>query len=197
MKLIELLVQKLGGWPIDKKHHAFIAQDNDGDLWAFPSAPSMNSGRGDWEVNSGDGCYLFNLEVADDNKEAVITRKQYEAALVASKTEWDGEGLPPVGCECEGKQLAQLNWNKLKVVAIENGHVFGFWNDNVSTGLDSRLWEFRPIRSEVDKKKEAAAKGLIEYLDKETDIDNVFSIKDVIGFYDAIAAGKIPHIRID
>ncbi|AWX01108.1 hypothetical protein ABQ297_21495 [Enterobacter hormaechei] len=48
-----------------------------------------------------------------------------------------------------------------------------------------------------DKKRNEAAKGLIDYLDKETDIDNVFSINDVISFYDAIAAGKIPHIRID
>ena len=63
-------------------------------------------------------------------------------------------------------------------------------------GEEERL-QFRPIRSEADKKRDEAAKGLIEYLDKETDIDNVFSIKDVIGFYDAIAAGKIPHIRID
>ncbi|WP_394146589.1 hypothetical protein [Enterobacter ludwigii] len=52
-------------------------------------------------------------------------------------------------------------------------------------------------RERDDKKRDETAKGLIEYLDKETDIDNVFSIKDVIGFFDAIAAGKIPHIHID
>jgi hypothetical protein len=127
------------------------------------------------------------------------------AAIAAtSKPEWDGEGLPPVGCECEGKQPAQLNWNRFKVVAIENGHVFGFWNDNVSTGLDSRQWEFRPIRSEEDKKRAECVIALsridpqampFEYGDKHSD-------GSLIGpfwyeLYDAIAAGKIPHIRID
>ena len=56
---------------------------------------------------------------------------------------------------------------------------------------------FRPIRSEADKKRDEAAKGLMDYLVKNTCTDNVFYIQDVIGFYDAIAAGKIPHIRID
>lgn len=117
----------------------------------------------------------------------VVTSQQYEAALAASKPEWDGEGFPPVGCECEGKQFAQLNWNTFKVVAIENGHVFGFWNDNVSTALDSRLWEFRPIRSEAEKMKNDSIGALSEYTlaDEARDI------------YDAIASGKIPHIRID
>ncbi|SAD27213.1 Uncharacterised protein [Enterobacter hormaechei] len=72
----------------------------------------------------------------------------------------------------------------------EGGQFVGF------AEYDGKL-KFRPIRSEADKKRDEAAKGLIEYLDTEADIDNVFSIKDVIGFYDAIAAGKIPHIRID
>ena len=114
--------------------------------------------------------------------------------------EWDGEGLPPVGCECEGKQPAQLNWNKFRVVAIENGHVFGFWNDNVSTGLDSRQWEFRPIRSEADKNRDASIQEMIELIDSLVgERANPVHGKKAVAekFYDAIAAGKISHIRID
>lgn len=55
MKLIQLLVKSLGGWPVDKKFHAFIAQDDDGDLWAFPSKPKLDWKRGDWGVHSGGG----------------------------------------------------------------------------------------------------------------------------------------------
>lgn len=133
----------------------------------------------------------------------VVTSQQYEAALAASKPEWDGEGLPPVGCECEGKQLAQLNWNKFKVVAIENGHVFGFWNDNVSTGLDSRLWEFRPIRSEADKKREngvlslAKAAGAMPFRYGETLSDGELLGSSWYELYDKIAAGEVTGIRID
>lgn len=118
----------------------------------------------------------------------LVTREKYDAALAASKTEWDGEGLPPVGCECEGKQLAQLNWNKFKVVAIENGHVFGFWNDNVSTGLDSRLWEFRPIQSEADKKRDEAVKALREIIGGPR---GPYAQVKAGEIYDAIKSGKI------
>lgn len=60
-------------------------------------------------------------------------------------------GLPPVGCECESKQFAQIDWHKFRVVAVENGHVFGFWNDKVGVCLDSTHWEFRPIRTEAER----------------------------------------------
>jgi hypothetical protein len=69
-----------------------------------------------------------------------------DAALV-----WSGEGLPPVGCECESKQFAQIDWHNFRVVAVENGHVFGFWNDKVGVCLDSTHWEFRPIRTEAER----------------------------------------------
>ncbi len=29
-----------------------------------------------------------------------VVMMDYEAALAARKTEWNGEGLPPVGCRC-------------------------------------------------------------------------------------------------
>lgn len=122
------------------------------------------------------------------------------------KPEWNGEGLPPVGCRVEVKaDDFEGGWLVIDVVYVHNGEVVGivqseneYLNDRLekfSAGYNRA--EFRPVRSEADKKRDESAKGLIEYLDKETDIDNVFSIKDVIGFYDAIAAGKIPHIRID
>lgn len=57
--------------------------------------------------------------------------------------------------------------------------------------------EFHPIRTEADKKREDVAKALVEFIDTETDIDNVFSVRDVMGFYDAIAAGKIPGVKLE
>lgn len=188
MKLIELLVKKLGGWPIDKKHHAFIAQDNDGDLWAFPSAPSMNSGRGDWEVNSGDGCYLFNLEVADDNKEAIITRERYEAALAASKTEWSGNGLPPVGMEIEYK-FTKVNYrtdfSRGKVLAYGMHNVFmEHWSSKNEFIQPLDKIEFRPIRSEEDKKRDEAVAVM-------NGLWTPNSKMHCEAIYDAIKSGKI------
>ncbi|ECG1194912.1 hypothetical protein FPE49_004287 [Salmonella bongori] len=51
--------------------------------------------------------------------------------------------------------------------------------------------EFRTIRSQVDKKR-------AESIDEITRAMGVFAVKEVgKDIYDAIAAGKIPHIRID
>ena len=125
----------------------------------------------------------------------------------SGKPEWDGEGLPPVGSEvqCICNQFPSEGQEKLLGKILYSGeytilHTYqtnGQHHVPVESVLMTKHWSITPIRSEADKKRDEAAKGLIEYLDKETDIDNVFSIKDVIGFYDAIAAGKIPHIRID
>lgn len=193
MKLIELLVKKLGGWPIDKKYHTFISQDDDGELWGFPSAPTMN-GRGDWGINSGDGCYLLNLDVADDNKVAVITREQYEAALAASKPEWDGEGLPPVGVECEWQDKNTKAWLPVVIAyssewvtvvrelrPLKVGDAVECCINNF--GEEERL-QFRPIRSEADKKKEKVVDEIMSWM-------HYAGRAEVELIYDAIKSGKI------
>ena len=39
-----------------------------------------------------------------------VSREEYEAALAASKPEWDGDGLPPVGCKCEWQDKNTKAW---------------------------------------------------------------------------------------
>ncbi|EKY2093395.1 hypothetical protein QNX23_003933 [Cronobacter sakazakii] len=89
MKLIDLLVQELpkhGGWPLDKKHHAFISQDSDGEVWAFPSKPNLNIMKEEWNISHGDGCYVGLLTtIADDFTTSTVTREQYEAELAAEQ----------------------------------------------------------------------------------------------------------------
>lgn len=136
MTLLELLCQELpkrGGWP---KGVDAVEQDSDGRLFEMDS----------------DYCSDFKLKKCDDWFTDVVTKQQYESALATSqKQAWNGEGLPPVGVECESKQFAQIDWHKFRVVAIENGHVFGFWNDKVGVCLDSNHWEFRPLRTEAER----------------------------------------------
>lgn len=97
----------------------------------------------------------------------IVTKEQYEAALSAEQHPvWDGEGLPPVGTKCEFKCATGV-WSEVEITAIaRNGLCF------VEPGKDGENYvafsrEFRPIRSEADKNRD-----------------------------DAIAAGKIPHIKL-
>lgn len=114
MKLIDLLVQELpkrGGWPYSIKFSgSFIAQDKSGEVWLYPLKPKhSNSGR--WLEDSGDGKYIGDYHIASDCDLTVVSRESYEAALAASKVkEWDGDGIPPVGCECEYTMNGGATW---------------------------------------------------------------------------------------
>lgn len=106
MKLIDLLVKELpkrGGWPDGAE---IAVQDADSQI-CFSSHGDVYANKfqtdwygGDW--GDGDWSNPFIDTIADDRHECIVSRKQYESALAASKNPaWNGEGLPPVGCECE------------------------------------------------------------------------------------------------
>lgn len=143
MTLLELLRQELpkrGGWPEGVN---FIAQDEGGSTWSFVNEPIKDKDD-EWMDSSTTGYHgrFGDLPEASDHATAIVTREQYG---------WDGTGLPPVGVECESKQFAQIDWHKFRVVAVENEHVFGFWNDKVGVCLDSTHWMFRPLRTEAER----------------------------------------------
>jgi len=148
MKLIDILVRELpkrGCWPVGVDN---ITQYKCGGLC----------------FNSSDGCCIdacpdISLEPHEDGFPdwaygVKVTREQYEAALASSNTEWNGEGLPPVGCECEF-QAEDGSWGVGTVLYV--GRMRVFWlchEDGFEYNADIEPREFRPIRSEADKKKE-------------------------------------------
>lgn len=172
MKLIDILVERLpalGGWPID----------SDDERTLISSLPGVS-----WGLNGG-GYYAFR------GPNDSITYQQYESALVASKLEWDGEGLPPVGCECEALyDSGRGEWFLAKILAHDNDAVIGRWLEGagVYSLLDysSPHGSFRPIRSEADKKKEAAIFAIAELC--RSSASNGHSAELI---YDAIKSGKI------
>lgn len=187
MKLIDILMQELpkrGGWPGD-----------------IPTVVQSGSGC---IYRAGGGPNLFHLVLADDWMNAEITREQYESELAASKQVWNGEGLPPVGCVCEVKGCIghYLEWHKITVFAVRGNTIFFDIEDGRWGQTDSH--EFRPISSEADRKR---AEGVIALsrIDKHAapfEYGEKFPNGELIcpffyEIYDAIAAGKIPHIRID
>lgn len=187
MKLIELLVQEtLNGkfkWPSNASQ---IFQDYDGEL------------RPDAEMS---GLYLepvaenhriCGVPFDDLDESYIVTREQYEAALAAAQQPvWNGEGLPPVGCECEALYDSDKHaWFKAKIIAHDSGRIVARWLEGDKDGeiLDyCSLNFFRPIRSEADKKRDE----IIEEIAYHTSLD------DARDLYEAIAAGHVKGVKLD
>ncbi|OIR49491.1 hypothetical protein [Enterobacter sp. FB] len=200
MKLIDILVRelpKLGGWPIGADS---IYQNAKGHLVGVQ------------------GCIVSPVDmvlgiVAEDVHRSV-TREQYESALAASKPDWDGEGVPPVGAEvqCICNQFPSEGQEKLLGKILYSGEytILHTYKTNeqhhvpVESVLMTKHWSITPIRSEADKKREIGVLSLaradptvgrFEYGEKMSD-------GRLIGYawyelYDKIAAGEVAGIRID
>ncbi len=199
MKLIDLLVQELpkrGGWPEGAE---IAVQDADsqicfsshGDVYADKSQTDWYGG--DW--GGGGWSNPFIDTIADDRHECIVTRDQYESALAASqKPAWNGEGVPPVGCQCECHvdegiiHCVVVGYDfDGKAVVMRNIPARKYFSIQANSG------RIKPLRTEAERKRDAA----IEAMQREADDgDNwIYSEYEII--YDAIAAGKIPGVKLD
>ncbi|MEH3454032.1 hypothetical protein [Phytobacter diazotrophicus] len=191
MKLIDLLVQELpkrGGWP-EKKNWSRL---NDFIL------------RNKLTITVIGDCFYF--EDWDGDK---VTREQYEAA--SQKIEWEGIGLPPVGCECEYQDSNTNKWYPvtIKYVSDQLVVICGITNilgeeqkTEIAKDIICDKPQFRPVCSEADKKRYAAANAMCKVQEcpsGEITPDGVArgEGKLWVDVYDAIAAGKIPGVRIE
>lgn len=200
MKLIDLLVQELpkrGGWPEGAE---IAVQDADsqicfsshGDVYANKSQTDWYGG--DW--GNGDWSNPFIDTITDDRHECIVTRDQYESALAASKKPaWNGEGLPPSGVECEARlRCNDGEWFFFRCVGVDCGVAFG-WAGKDAVTLGKGSYEFRPLRTEAERKRDIAVKvikGLLMF-----DYGDDPRVNDATFIYDTIAAGKIPGVKLD
>lgn len=190
MKLVDLLVQELpkrGGWP---GNVTYIGQDYDRELMFY--------GRG--KAITG----IFLDELAIDHRKceeyggAKITKEQYESALSASqKPAWDGEGVPPVGCECECHVdegvihciVVGYDFDG-KAVVMRNVPARKYFSIQANSG------RIKPLRTEAERKRDAAAEAIDWYMPEfipDTPNDYYHAKK----IYDAIAARKIPGVKLE
>ena len=199
MKLIYLLVQELpkrGGWPEGAVECCRHYGTNSIDFY---------DETGNWD----DDCYLkygkdfakdcIYEETSESHHLQSISRSEYESALAASqKPAWNGEGVQPVGCECEceisfsGKSLGQC-----EVLFVGDSLIV--WKQKSSQQEGSgyhRHMNIRPLRTEAERKRDAAAEAIDWYMPEfipDTPNDYYHAKK----IYDAIAAGKIPGVKLE
>ena len=189
MKLIDLLVQELpkrGGWPDGVTH---IGQDYDRELMFYGRGRAMTG--------------IFLDELAIDHRKyggdgAKITKEQYEFALAASqKPAWNGEDLPPCGVGCEYRFPSvnyRSDFSRGKVIAYGNQKAFiEHWSSKNEFAQPLDNIEFRPLRTEAERKRDAA----VEAMQRAADDGNNWIYSEYEIIYDAIAAGKIPGVKLD
>lgn len=124
--------------------------------------------------------------------------EKYHVAEFAWRFEpmkWDGEGLPPVGCECQYSLNGGVTWFDCRIEYLV-GSQGVVMSCDVFEGIQYASTsqydlKFRPIPSEADKKRDESIKAL-KFSFGAFDVNG---LADMV--YHAIAAGKIPHIRID
>lgn len=211
MKLIDLLVQELpkrGGWPEGAE---IAVQDADYQI-CFSSHGDVYTNKcqtdwygGDW--CDGDWSNPFIDTIADDRHECIVTRKQYESALSASKKPtWNGEGLPPVGAKVEffiNPRLGYRNaWipdagTEMEVVAHKtttdgNDVAVCYWDKGGAGRSCCFVPEsLKPLRTEAEKKRDEVINEIASMIGRGT------FYEDAERIYDAIAAGKIPGVKLE
>ncbi|HAK35513.1 MAG TPA: hypothetical protein DCM44_13355 [Pantoea sp.] len=100
--------------------------------------------------------------------------------------EWNGEGLPPVGFECEVKRA--VDWMRCKILFISEAHV-------VLLGEEECCWQtpacqFRRIRTEEERKREETITDL------QIALGHASGLFDLMLLYKALTSGNIRHINL-
>lgn len=123
---------------------------------------------------------------------------------------WNGDGLPPVGCECEfyngnrfyARDSSPEDGQKVKVVHHEVSGagipcaVFVWIGDDKSVKSEAaQEGLFRPISSEADNRRDAALDAIYGAI---TSAERAYNRSDEADkVYEAIAAGKIPGVKLE
>lgn len=109
--------------------------------------------------------------------------------------EWNGVGLPPAGCECEVKRA--IDWVKCKILFISDAHVVLMADEECC--WNTCACQFRPLRTEAEKLRDEAGLALYHAINwnSEGEIASPSRMEDYKKAYDAIAAGKIPGVKLE
>ena len=212
LKLIDLLVQELpkcGGWPTSADYAGYKNSSRDitftyggkpgfnllGDLSIFSNADAGSR----WVVGAS-----VPAQVPEDSTTAIVSRREYLAALEASKKpKWDGEGLPPIGSEIEVLSPT-FGWKKATVTAVTDNWLVAQYEDGVEFAGTHRTfsntlgWEtdcshFRKVKSQAELQREATVADLKEVV-KGVGCEMPGMVARVVR--DAIAQGKVSGIKL-
>lgn len=105
-----------------------------------------------------------------------------------SSTAWSGRWLPSAGCECEYQyKVHGSEWCSFECVAVDGNAAFG-WSNNTPIALQLNTHNFRPMRSEADRKRDEAVKTIMLTGWCQSFAEEI---------YDLVAAGKVPGMKLE
>lgn len=108
-------------------------------------------------------------------------------------TQWNGEGLPPVGCEYEVSVNGGRSWCTYRAISEKDGLRL-IEIGNLTEEFQNNNWIFRPLRTEAERAREDAETAIRTCLAGSGAGITPLAAKVI---YDAIAAGKIPGVKLE
>lgn len=131
---------------------------------------------------------MHNPEIKSRANDDAIEQDLNECIGQGVTSEWDGEGLPPVGCECEVKRA--IDWVKCKILFISEAHVVLMADEECC--WNTCACQFRPLRTEAEMARDIAVDAMQDYFPR-----GGWDYDDICSLYDAISAGKIPGVKLE
>ena len=172
MKLVDILASELKHWPSTRT--AAVGQSNSGSLH-LNEEPRHGSEFFGWTT--------CKFTMAEDCQSAWVTRDEWQAAvdalnqseldavlakneqLAAARAEripaWNGEGLPPVGIECEWHPNVH-GWVKVKILGRDGSDTWYRASGEEHSQTCRNMAFFRPIRTAEQVAAEEREKAVFE-----------------------------------
>lgn len=133
----------------------------------------------------------------DDGEDYHCYKYCWDIEFINQQPAWNGEGLPPVGIEIEYKFTKvsyRSDFSRGKVLAYGIQSVFmEHWSSKNEFIHSLDHIEFRPIRTEAERKRGEAINAIALAYDTQ---DKAGNYRGATGVYEDIAAGKIPGVEL-
>lgn len=184
-----------------EQYEAALASKNDGWIdWGGGDCPvdgremvDVIFGRGGRISTNIADCWRWNHSGTDSDIIAYRLHKPLEQQLPSEEVPlWNGEGLPPVGCECQyrkHKKSEQSEWfNGVVKYASEFTVVIQPVCHPGETVGHPANFEFLPIRPEAELKRDEAVKTIMLTGWCQSAAEEI---------YDLVAAGKVPGMKLE
>lgn len=194
----------LCGMMVDVKHRCGAVSENQ---QAWPKRhkesdvmvnPLSNAVQAFWRhENSVMDIIAYRLHQPQEVTEADDESELNECIGQDAAQVWGGEGKPAIGEKCEHHSGGQ--WEAVTIAGIYENLVTGFTDylmvkEDGSSYTVGNPYRFRPIRSEAERKRDEAVAQLNNFVAM-----GKFALDEDLAYavYDAIAAGKIPGVKLE